>query len=322
MNELLETYTKKENNIFQTGVWESFQQALERDTFWVSSGDGDVLVIKMPLFRNLSYLYCPRAPQTTEDGWKLFLNRLKEIGKRENCVFVRVEPMKVPNGILAKLKFKHVRKYSPLSKQYSPMCTLLLDISESEEKILAQMKPKCRYNIKVAAKKEVIVRSSKDEKDLIKFYELSREMEKRNYYSHSYEHYQKLFNILVKNNAGELFVAEHENEVLSAIIVSYCGEVAIYLHGASSDNKRDLMPNHLIQCEAIKKAKTRGCTLYDFWGIAPDGVKNHDWAGITRFKAGFGGEKVQLLGAFDFTFKPIYYIIFCLVNFMRKAIKK
>lgn len=323
MNELLTHYIKKENNLFQSTIWESFEQSLERETFWLGCNDGDVLLVKMPLFRNLSYLYCPRAPQTTEEGWKLFLNRLREIAKREKAVFVRVEPMKVPAGILRELNFQKVRKFSPLSAQFSPMSTLLLDINKSEETLLNEMKSKWRYNIKLAVKKNIRVRISEDEADLKQFYKMSLQMEKRGYHSHSYEHYQNLWNTLRKQKAGALFVAEHEGEIISAIIVSFFGEVAIYLHGASSDSKRELMPNHLIQWTAICEARQRGCKIYDFWGIAPEeSHQKHSWSGITRFKLGFGGERTQFLGAFDYTFSPIWYIIFCSANFMRKALKK
>lgn len=322
MDSLLDKYIKKENNIFQSEAWQSYQSKLEHDTFWVSCNDCDVLVIKMPLIRNFTYLYCPRAPQTSEEGWRLFLNKTRELAKRENAVFIRVEPFKVPNGILKKLHFNKVKKYSPLSNQFSPMNTLILDISKDEEKLLDEMKAKWRYNIKLAAKKGVKVRKSTSEKDLKVFYELSKGMLKRGYFSHDYEHYKLLFNSLKKENNIEMFVAEHEKEVLSVILVTFYNEVAIYLHGASSDNKRELMPNYLNQWIAIQEAKKRGCRIYDFWGIAPEGENNHSWGGITRFKLGFGGEKIRFIGAFDYTFSPFWYIIFCLANFVRKGLKK
>lgn len=322
MNQLLEKYIKIENNIFQSQIWQSYYSSLEKDTFWVNCNDTDVLLIKLPLVSRFSYLYCPRAPQTSEEGWRLFLNKCKEIAKKENAVFLRVEPFVVKNGLLKKLGFIKVMNFSPLSRQFSPMNTLLLDISKPEEKLLAEMKPKWRYNIKLAEKKGVKTRAGKSEADLKKFYELSCGMEKRGYSSHSYEHYKKLVDILEKSKSGKFLIAEHEGEIIAAIIVTMFNKVAIYLHGASSDSKRELMPNHLLQWEAIKLAKNQGCEVYDFWGIAPEDVKNHDWAGITRFKLGFGGEKVQFLGAFDYTFSKFWYIIFCSVNVIRKAIKR
>jgi lipid II:glycine glycyltransferase (peptidoglycan interpeptide bridge formation enzyme) len=320
VDKLLETYIKKENNLFQSDLWEDFQQKLGRQTYRVNCNDCEVLIIVLPLFRNLTYLYCPRAPQTSTEGWYLFLNKARQIAKNEKAVFIRVEPFKVPNGILKKLRFKKVKEFSPLSQQFSPMNTLLLDISGSDEDILAQMKPKWRYNIKLAERKGVTVRESDRPEDLEKFHEIGQEMITRGYHSFELRHYQKLFEALTTKNI-KMFIAEHEKDILSIIIVAFYHDLAIYLHGVSSENKRELMPNHLNQWYAIREAKKRNCMVYDFWGTAPKNKPNHPWAGITRFKIGFGGEEVQFIGAFDYTFKPIWYIMFSLFNLVRKKIR-
>lgn len=322
MDRLLETYIKNENNLLQSKVWENFERNLGRKTHRINCNDCSVLLVTMPLFRNLTYLYCPRAPQTSVEGWHLFLNKVRQLAKEENAVFVRVEPFKVPNGILTKLKFTKVKKYSPLSQQYSPMNTLLLDLTKPEEELLNEMKPKWRYNIKLAFRKGVTVRQSDQKKDLKTFHKISSDMINRGYYSFELKHYEKLYETLSETKNIKMFVAEYEKEILSIILVAFYRDVAIYLHGASSDNRRELMPNHLIQWAAIEEAKKRECKVYDFWGIAPENMPDHPWEGITRFKTGFGGEKVQFIGAFDYTFQPIWYIMFSLFNLVRKKIKR
>jgi lipid II:glycine glycyltransferase (peptidoglycan interpeptide bridge formation enzyme) len=320
MDDLLSGFIKKENNLFQSALWEKYQQSLGRKTFWVNCNDDEVLIVKLPLFRNKSYLYCPRAPQTSNEGWHLFVNKTVQIAKEEDCVFVRVEPYAVPNGILKKLGFSKVGKGSPVSKQYSPMDTLLLDLTKTEEELLNEMKPKWRYNIKLAERKGVTVRQSNKQDDLKKFYELSRGMVKRGYHSFEFVHYQKMLENLGKN--ATLFVAEQEKDILSVLLVTFYDKTATYLHGASADVKRELMPNHLAQWEAIKDAKSRGCEIYDFWGIEPENQENHEWAGISRFKRGFGGEEVHFLGSYDYKFQKIWYNLFYVYNLLRKILPR
>ena len=322
MDNLLDIYTATKNNLLQSKAWSEFHQSLGHKTWFVSCDEESCLVIKLPLYKEKSYLYIPRGPQCSVQGWHVLLKKVKEIARDENCVFVRVEPYKVPNGTLAKIKFKKIGQYVPLSRQFSPMDTLLLDLRKNDGDLLAEMKPKGRYNIKVAERKGVKVRKSNSTKDLAVFYELSVAMKERGFTSFDVEHYQKLLETLGKNKNVTLFVAEHNQEILSVIMVCFYKKNAIYLHGASSDDKREYMPNHLAQWMAIKEARKRGCEVYDFWGIAPSDEVSHPWSGITRFKKSFGGEPIHLLGAYDYTFKPFWYRMFSLINIIRKGLFK
>lgn len=322
MDELLKTYVKSENNLFQSEAWGKYQELLGRKIFRIDCNDSHILMVKIPLFGNYNYLYCPRAPQISNDEWHLFLNKAREIAKAENVVFVRVEPFIAHSGILKQLKFNKVKWFSPLSQQFSPMDTLLLDLSKTEEVLLDEMKSKWRYNIKLAGKKGVKIRKSKELADLEKFHKLSEGMLTRGYSSFDFEHYKSLYETLSSNHNLTMYVAEEGKDVLAVILVSNYNETAIYLHGASSDEKRELMPNHLLQWTAILDAKERGCKVYDFWGVAPDDNEKHLWSGITRFKLGFGGERVHFIGAYDYTFKPFWYTMLCSINFMRKLVKR
>jgi lipid II:glycine glycyltransferase (peptidoglycan interpeptide bridge formation enzyme) len=320
MEDLLDIYTKLENNLLQSNKWANFYESLGRKTWFISCDEDKCLVIKLALYKDKFYLYVPRGPQCSTRGWHVFLKKVKELAKQENCVFIRVEPYKVPNGTLKKLGFRKVNKYSPLSRQFSPMDTLLLDLRNDESAILSGMKPKGRYNIRLAERKGIKVRESQKEEDLKVFYELSVGMKERGFTSFDFEHYEKLLKSLSKSKNIKLFVAEYGKEILSILMVCFFGKTAIYLHGASGDNKREFMPNHLAQWAAIKEAKKRGCEVYDFWGIAPNDDPNHLWAGITRFKKSFGGEPVHFLGAFDFTFEPFWYRMFSSINIVRKGL--
>jgi lipid II:glycine glycyltransferase (peptidoglycan interpeptide bridge formation enzyme) len=105
---------------------------------------------------------------------------------------------------------------------------------------------------------------------------------------------------------------------IAANIVSHFGKRVTYVHGASGNRGRNLMAPFLLQWSAILEAKRVGATEYDFWGIADSEDPTHPWAGITRFKRGFGGSMVQYIGAYDIIYKPTWYKIYRAYKTLRK----
>lgn len=325
--EALKILSQKTNNLFQSDSWADFQAGLKRKS-WVVKGDNvQGLVLKYPLYKDKYYFYSPRGPIMTKSAklqdLKLFLRKVEALAKEENAVFYRIEPYILDQADIYKFGFRKMAKHAPLSSQFSPENTRILDISRPEEKILAEMKPKWRYNINLANRKGIKVREGRDSKDIKIFYELTKEMEKRGgYQGHEYDYYQKMYEALAKEDILKVFIAEYNGEPLAAILVSYFGQVATYLHGASGNEHRELMPTYALQWAAICEAKKRNCRIYDFWGIAPEGAKNHSWAGVTRFKKGFGGEEISFGGAYDIAFDRKYYNLLSMANRFRKLIKK
>jgi lipid II:glycine glycyltransferase (peptidoglycan interpeptide bridge formation enzyme) len=325
--ETLKILSIKTNNLFQSDAWADFQAGLKRKS-WVVKGDNvQGLVLKYPLYKDKYYFYSPRGPimsgKAKLQDLKLFLRKVEHLAKEENAVFYRIEPYVLDQSDIYKFGFRKMAKHAPLSAQFSPENTLVLDISRAEDKILAEMKPKWRYNINLANRKGIEVREGKGTKDIKIFYELTKEMEKRGGYTgHEYEYYEKMYETLTKGDILKIFIAEYEGKPLAAILVSYFGHVATYLHGASGNEKRELMPTYALQWAAIQEAKNRNCRLYDFWGIAPEGASNHSWAGVTRFKKGFGGQEIRFGGAYDMAFDGKYYKLLSTANRFRKLIKK
>ncbi len=325
--EALNILAKKENNVFQSDWWADFQAGLKRKS-WVVKGDNiQGLVLKYPLYKDKYYFYSPRGPIMTKKAklqdLKLFLRKVENLAKEENAVFYRIEPYELDQADIYKFGFRKIARHAPVSQQFSPENTLVLDLVRSEDKILASMKPKWRYNISLARRKGVQVREGKDLKDIKIFYELTEEMEKRGGYTgHEFSYYKKMFETLGKSDCLKLFITEFEGKPLAAILVSYFGQVATYLHGASGNEKRELMPTYLLQWAAIQEARKRHCHEYDFWGVAPKSAKNHPWAGISRFKRGFGGEELEFGGVYDLAFDKKYYRLLSEVNRFRKVFKK
>jgi lipid II:glycine glycyltransferase (peptidoglycan interpeptide bridge formation enzyme) len=117
-----------------------------------------------------------------------------------------------------------------------------------------------------------------------------------------------------------LATASHEGEILAANVMIDFGDTRTYLHGASSNVKRNFMAPYLLHWELMKDAKSRGIAFYDWWGVAPiEADANHTWAGISRFKRGFGGEEISYPGTFDCVLRPWHYSIYHYLRTVRRA---
>ncbi|MGL4986453.1 MAG: lipid II:glycine glycyltransferase FemX, partial [Treponemataceae bacterium] len=188
-----------------------------------------------------------------------------------------------------------------------PPDTVILDLSKTktEAELLSGMKSKWRYNIRLAEKKGVIIRKGLSTEISI-FYDLYKQTAKRDGIAiHNEQYYRDLFELAQKKDISTklfLYIAEYEKEPLAAIIVLHNEGEAVYLYGASSNEKRNLMPAYLLQWVAIKDAKESGCVQYDFYGIPPTDDINHPMHGLYRFKTGFGGRIVHRVGSFDIPF--------------------
>jgi lipid II:glycine glycyltransferase (peptidoglycan interpeptide bridge formation enzyme) len=218
------------------------------------------------------------------------------------------------------------KPFSRAAADIQPPDTVLIDLTRDEGALLTGMKEKCRYNIRLAAKKGVTVRCSGAE-ELGVFYRLFEETAQRDgLVIHSREYYAELF-ALSGNYSGSpaaetrLYIAGHEGEDLAAIITLFRGEEATYLYGASSNNKRNLMAPYLLQWAAMRDAKAAGCLRYDLFGIPPNDDPNHPMAGLYRFKTGFGGAIIHRPGSWDFSYKPLITGLFRAAEGLRKTIR-
>jgi lipid II:glycine glycyltransferase (peptidoglycan interpeptide bridge formation enzyme) len=317
------------------GVYRSFMQSLFWARFKTSTGwkayifdfedkadslDSLVVLVR-PLALGFSFVYVPHGPRLPGEGVNLgqFLEKLAQalIARIEDKIlFLRFdldwemsascsESDALPPG-------SRFRKGSPVQVPD----TVLLDLQPGEENILAAMKPKWRYNIKLAEKRGVRV-TRQGAEALPLFYKLYQETATRDGIAiHPLEYYEKLFST-ASNIDQELahpevavWVASHEGQVLAAIITLFYGSTATYLYGASSGEKRNLMPAYALQWAAIQAAKSSGCLSYDFFGIPPTGDPGHPMAGLYLFKTGFGGKIVHRLGSVDYPARPLLYGLF------------
>lgn len=187
-----------------------------------------------------------------------------------------------------------------------PRRTILLDLEPSEETLLAQMKEKWRYNVRLAGRKGVTVRVAETLDDVRAWYQLLRMTSERDAFGiHGLDYYLRTWEILPEHSKARLFLAEHNGQLLAGIFVGIYAQQAIYLYGASNNEQRQLMPNYLLQWEAIRWARQQGARQYDFWGIPETDDETEAMAGVYRFKRGWGGRVVQFLGCYEQIYRPL-----------------
>jgi lipid II:glycine glycyltransferase (peptidoglycan interpeptide bridge formation enzyme) len=279
-----------------------------------------VLQRKLPRMP-LSILYVPKGPALdwTRTGLaERVLQELARLARRQRALFVKVDPdiyyqdgtpdfSPRPARAMEIARLLESQGWRSSGEQIQFRNTLLLDLTCSEDELLASMKQKTRYNVRLAARRGVIARSigvgdSQPDRDaaLSLFYQLYAETGSRDDFTiRPPDYYRDAWGTFMEGGFARLFLAEFEGEALAGLIAFTFGPTAWYMYGASSDRQRQRMPNYLLQWEAIRWAREQGCTLYDLWG-APDDLNESDpmW-GVVRFKLGLGGQLARGLGAWD-----------------------
>ncbi len=270
-------------------------------------------MLKRPLPFGKFYWYCPRGPLGGAD----FLCRHAAAANRK-AVFLRVEPLESFTPRECPIMPKSTAPVQPSQ-------TLIVDLRREPEALLAAMHEKTRYNIRLAERKGVRVYPASGKADSFElFWELMGETASRDEFrAHGKTYYRRMLETLCGNPRdgsnetpwAELLFAEHDGRVLAANLMVYFGGVATYLHGASGSVRREVMAPYALHWQAMLRARDLGCRAYDFWGVAPEGAgADHPWAGISRFKRGFGGSDVKYPGAFDLPISRFWYRLYALAR--------
>ena len=208
----------------------------------------------------------------------------------------------------------------------------ILDIRPTEEQLLGAMRKTTRYLIRKAIKDGVRIRSTRDAHELRIFYDLYLKTVRRQRFTpFSYSYIEKELESFggVHGSEARIFFAEHQGEILATAIVVYTSWSGFYHHGAASLVRPKIPASYLLQWEALKEAKTRGCEYYNFWGLAhknPSTIFDrcarlfrtlHPWEGITLFKTGFGGFEENYIHAQDFAVRPLYWVTYFIESVRR-----
>lgn len=318
--------TSSEGHILQSSQWGRLKERFGWQAARIAIEDrGQLLAGAQVLFRPLplglqTIAYVPKGPMTdwaNEEVTQALLETLHHLCRQRHAIFLKIEPDLAEDPIVAQKLTELGFRASPQTVQ--PRCTILLDLTPDLEAILARMKSKTRYNIRLAARKGVMVREGTSE-DLPDFYRLMQITSERDRFGiHSESYYEVVYQLFAPRGLAKLFLATFEDKVLAGLMAFAFGQRAWYMYGASSNEHRNLMPNHLLQWEAIKWAKERGCLTYDMWGVPDEEEEVLEreflkrsgglW-GVYRFKRGFGGQVVHYLGAYDYVYSPLLYWLY------------
>jgi peptidoglycan pentaglycine glycine transferase (the first glycine) len=261
--------------------------------------------------------YIPRGPVidwTQPELCAAFFSQLDRQLRHQGAIVALVEPalsVDAPESASALHQLADWGAHTVRPLQ--PLRTIMLDLTPDEETLLAHMKEKWRYNVRLAARKGVTIRDAQTSDDVRAWYDLMRITSVRDEFGiHILEYYLQAWRMLagslgdsLETEQARLLLAEHDGQLLAGIFVAYFGDEAIYLYGASSNEKRNLMPNYLLQWEAIRWAKRSGAQHYDFWGIPATDNEDEAMAGVYRFKRGWGGQIITFLGAYEKVYRPL-----------------
>ena len=265
-----------------------------------------LLMRKLPFGFKIAYI--PKGIINTENEglWKL----IDEFCISKKAIFLKYEQ----DSFFGERDHNRVDKKFIVSKPIQPKSTIEIDLQGSESDWLERMKQKTRYNIKLAIKKGIWI---EDTDNISTFYQLMLDTSKRdNFGVHSKKYYQLVFDLFSPSKKVALLIAKFEQTPLAGLMILRSGDRSWYFYGASNNLERNRMPTYLLQFEAMKWAKSQGCTSYDLWGI-PDGdeeILERDFNsrsdglwGVYRFKRGFGGVIKRASPAYDRVYCPILY---------------
>lgn len=253
------------------------------------------------------YLHVRHGPVLTDfvSQFDDFLRFIIKKAQEEKASFVRISPL-IPKEKLSLSFFKDRRFLNaPIHNMDAENCWVL-DITKSEAALLSQMRKSHRYLIKKAKHIGLEIIKTTTLFDAEKFLHLYQGFSsKKNFVPHRgiIEELQ----VLSVTDEAQLLLAQFEGEVIAGVLIDYSGPMAIYHHAASDERFKHIPANYLLLWEAIREAKTRNKKIFNFWGIAPSEENNHPWAGFTRFKTGFGGERKEFLHAMDLPISYLYW---------------
>jgi lipid II:glycine glycyltransferase (peptidoglycan interpeptide bridge formation enzyme) len=304
-----------EAHILQSPTWGRLKAEFGWTPKYVRQGDLGAMVMFRRLPLGFSVAYIPRGP-VGEGDWAAFWPEVDELCRTEKAVFLRVEP-EVWEPAAADFADRKLPGFQPTEQTVQPPRTVLVDLTAPEDDLLMAMKSKTRYNIRLAERKDVAVQPSSD---VAAFHRMMKTTGERDAFGiHSLAYYRRAYELFSAEEACTLLIASYEDQPLAGLMAFAWGDTAWYFYGASTNRERNRMPTYLLQWEAMRWAKSKGCKTYDLWGV-PDHPedeledqftdRSEGLWGVYRFKRGFGGEVRRTVGAWDRVYRPALYRLY------------
>lgn len=293
------------HSFLQTPDWVAFQKSLGRKVWRLDDGYIQANVVEHDARFRQSYLYVPHGPRikegaATRDHIHHFTGHMRKLARERGNMFVKIEPLRDDVVDLLMRNGMHLKRSR---RSVQPTRTVVMDLSRDEDDLLSALHHKTRYNMKLAARKGVLV-NELPRADA--FWPLMEKTTARDRFSsHPREYYERLLTFFGRENGSirtRLFGALLQGKPVAAVVILEHEGTAHYLHGASDPEYHSLMAPHLLHWELIMRYKGVGFDAYDFWGIDP-----RRYPGVSRFKLSWGGRVVEYPGSFDWAAKPFWH---------------
>ncbi len=309
--------SRPEANFLQSYNWGQFQQKLDKQVFPIAVLNKQgrqaaaAMTIKEAAKRG-DYLTVAGGPLLDWSApdlnqiLKTLFKHLKQTAKQEDCWFVRIRPQVEESEKTKKIMKRFGLQSAPM--HLTADLTLELNLEQSEQELLMQMRKNTRYSVRKAEREGVQVETTADLDFMQKFYDYQLYLAKKHdFVPFSYDFLSKQFETFKQDDQALLFNAYHEKDLLASAYILFYNQEAVYHYGISTPKNRKLPGSYAVLWAAILEAKKRGCKTFNFWGIAPKDEPDHRFAGVSIFKRGFGGEEVQYLPAHDLAVHPFYW---------------
>jgi peptidoglycan pentaglycine glycine transferase (the first glycine) len=310
-----------EAHLLQSGAWGDFKAEFGWQVERVRAGGTGAQILFRSLPLGFTFAYVPKGPVGPD--WPALWPVLDQVCRGRRAIILKVEPdawepadRAEPARADAQLPAVFTG-FASGADPIQPRRTVVISLAGTEQDWLARMKQKTRYNIRLAEKKGVVVRESQD---LEAFYRLMQVTGQRDGFGvHNLDYFRRAHALFQAQGMCALLVAEYAGRPLAGLMVFARGTRSWYFYGASNDEERSRMPAYLLQWEAMRWAKARGCTEYDLWGVPDEdettleasfNARSDGLWGVYRFKRGFGGVLKRSAGAWDRPYLPFVYSLY------------
>lgn len=307
---------------FQSWYWGEVQEKIGHPIYRFGIYDDDTLIgialLVQIKARRGHYLHLRHGPvlRNFESDFEFFFNEIKSYAKKQKCDFIRVSPLLPEEDNFAQFFREKGFRNAPIHNMDAENAWILpIDVFEDE--LLFGMRKTTRYLVKKSQSLAIEVNEQANKENFADFMELYKQTSRR----HGFVPHRGLeeeFEEFGKEGLIQLLVARFEKKVIAGAMVVLYGNQAVYHHGATSDEYKEVPAAYLLQWDAIKEAKKQGKKVYNFWGVVPEDKPNHPWRGLSLFKMGFGGRRINFIHAQDYPLTFNYWKTFAIETITKK----
>ncbi|MBI2036263.1 peptidoglycan bridge formation glycyltransferase FemA/FemB family protein [Candidatus Microgenomates bacterium] len=305
---------------FQSWSWGEVQERLGHRVWRLGIYEGRKMVgicqIVEIRARRGNYFHLRHGPLLAnfKKQFPRLLGGIMKMARTDRIDFIRMSPL-LPEEFDINFLQKQGFRNSPIHNMDAENAWVL-DLDKTEEELLKSMRKTTRYLVKKGEKLSLEIIKASSIRELEAFLRLyEKTAQKHGFVPHG--GIREEIEVFKKDGQAELFLARYKKKIISGALVIFYGNLAVYHHGATDPKFEHLSPSYLVQWEAIKEAKRRGKKIYNFWGVVPPSKPHHPWQGLTLFKTGFGGRRINFIHAQDLPLSPWYWKTFLIESIIR-----